>query len=185
MSVSYEMRTNVRARRLSISVYQDGRVVVSVPRWAQQSDVERFVASKSVWVENALNRFRPFRPIVKEPRRNRRAERARYLSHREAARRIACERLSHWNRFYNLRIGRVAIRDQRSRWGSASAKGNVNFNYRIALLPPRLVDYLIVHELCHLKEMNHSKAFWDLVAQTIPDWKERKCELHATGMDLL
>jgi predicted metal-dependent hydrolase len=182
--IIYNTRSNIHTRRLSITVHPDGRVIVSAPRWAGQSAIDRFVASKSAWIERALDRFRPFRPIVSRPRRNRRAERARYESHREAARRLAHERLAHWNQFYGFRIGRIVIRDQRTRWGSASARGHLNFNYRIALLSQRLSDYIIVHELCHLGQMNHSRAFWDLVSQTIPDWKERRAELHRTGMDL-
>ncbi len=97
-----------------------------------------------------------------------------YLRHKEDARNLVKARLAHYNTHYGFCFGRVAIRDQRSRWGSCSSKGNLNFNYRILFLPEHLLDLVIVHELCHLREMNHSADFWALVAQTIPDHKERR-----------
>lgn len=101
----------------------------------------------------------------------------RYKLHKEAARKFVHWRLAHFNQHYNFAYYKVAIRNQRSRWGSCSRKGNLNFNYRLVDIPAHLADAVIVHELCHLKEMNHSKAFWELVAETIPDHKERRRDL--------
>ena len=100
------------------------------------------------------------------------AQRMHYADHKEAARLLCHARLEHWNQFYNLQYNRVAIRNTRSRWGSCSSKGNLNFNYRIVFLPPELQDYLIVHELCHLQEMNHAAQFWALVAQQRPNYQQ-------------
>ena len=94
-----------------------------------------------------------------------------YLRYKEAARELVKERLAYFNQFYGFSLQRLAIRNQRTRWGSCSKKGNLNFNYRILFLPPALADYLIVHELCHLKEFNHSARFWALVQQMIPEYK--------------
>jgi predicted metal-dependent hydrolase len=94
---------------------------------------------------------------------------AQFYQYKSSALQLAENRLSHFNRYYGFSINRVTIKNQRSRWGSCSKKGNLNFNYRIALLPQPLADYVIVHELCHLGEFNHSKKFWQLVAKTIPD----------------
>jgi predicted metal-dependent hydrolase len=102
--------------------------------------------------------------------------------HKEQARAFVHERLAYWNQFYQYSYGKVAIRNQSSRWGSCSAHGNLNFNYRIALLPLELADYVIVHELCHLKEFNHSPRFWALVAQTMPDYHARKQALARMGI---
>jgi predicted metal-dependent hydrolase len=117
------------------------------------------------------------RRIVRKRRPTSHASTAAFLAHKEEARARAAERLAHFNSFYGFTYGRVSIRNQKTRWGSCSAKGNVNFNYKIALLEPRLADFIIVHELCHLKHMNHSRAFWDLVAETIPDYVARRNEL--------
>ncbi len=97
-----------------------------------------------------------------------------YLRHKEDARNVVKARLAHYNAHYGFSFARIAIRDQRSRWGSCSSKGNLNFNYRVLFLPEHLLDLVIVHELCHLREMNHSADFWALVAETIPDHKERR-----------
>ena len=83
-------------------------------------------------------------------------------------------RIAHINGFYGFIVGRVSIRNQKSRWGSCSKKGNLNFNYRLALIPPSLADYVIAHELCHLKEFNHGKKFWELIEKTIPDHQLRR-----------
>lgn len=107
---------------------------------------------------------------------------ADYLRLKDDARRIVHERLDHFNKHYRFAYGRVSVRDQKSRWGSCSGKGNLNFNYRIAILPPELQDYLVVHELCHLSQMNHSPAFWSLVAETVPDWRDRHRALRSVRM---
>lgn len=92
-----------------------------------------------------------------------------YLLHKESARKLVRERLEYFNQFYGFKYNKVAIRNQKTRWGSCSKRGNLNFSYKLALLPPHLSDYIIVHELCHLQEFNHSQAFWDLVAKKFPE----------------
>lgn len=87
------------------------------------------------------------------------------------------ERLEFWNRVYGFSWKSVAIRNQKTRWGSCSRRGTLSFNYRLILLAPELLDYVVVHELCHLKEFNHSRAFWELVGRGIPDWRARRAEL--------
>lgn len=104
-----------------------------------------------------------------------------YLARKEAARTLVTERLAYFIARYAeidpahgaaLQYKRLAIRNTRSRWGSCSSRKNLNFNYRILDLPPELQDYVIVHELCHLRELHHGRAFWDLVKATIPQARE-------------
>ena len=102
----------------------------------------------------------------------RRGTRAQYVTHRHAARALVHERLEHFNCFYKYEYKKVFIRNTRSRWGSCSQKGNLNFNYKLLFLPPLIRDYIIVHELCHLKEFNHSVRFWALVAQSVPEYRQ-------------
>jgi len=128
------------------------------------------------------------RRVVRRVRRTRQwpaAVKKHYAEHKEAARALCYARLEHYNQYYNLPYNRVAIRNTRSRWGSCSSKQNLNFNYRILFLPPELQDYLIVHELCHLQEMNHGPHFWSLVAEQVPDYKIRMAELRALESELL
>lgn len=114
-------------------------------------------------------------------RRRKRVRRARgtrdYRKHKEAARAVILEKIKRYNEIYKYRLGRISIRNQRTRWGSCSKSGNLNFNYKILLLEELLVDYIVVHELCHLQELNHSKKFWNLVAHVFPNYKQIRNEL--------
>lgn len=107
----------------------------------------------------------------------RKGSRKEYLKHKEAARKLVYERLEYFNQFYGFTYSRVAIRNQKTRWGSCSKRGNLNFSYRLALLPPHHADYIIVHELCHLGEFNHSPAFWALVEQQVSEHREIRRQL--------
>ena len=90
--------------------------------------------------------------------------------------------LAQWNGHYKLPLRKVFIKNSRSRWGSCSTLGNLNFNYRIVFLPPHLQAYIVVHELCHLRHFNHSPAFWALVGQTVPEYKKHRREIRQTRL---
>jgi predicted metal-dependent hydrolase len=107
---------------------------------------------------------------------------AAYQKHKESARALVHRKIEEHNAHYGFIFGTIAIRNQRTRWGSCSKKGNLNFHYRITLLPEHLADYLVVHELCHLSEFNHSKKFWDLVSEKIPDYKARRKALKSHAL---
>jgi len=109
----------------------------------------------------------------------RRGTKRHYTKYREAARAVVHARLVHYNRVYGYAYRKVFIRNTRSRWGSCSTRGNLNFNYKVALLPEELRDYIIVHELCHLAEFNHSPAFWAQVARTFPHHRTLRRALRA------
>ena len=107
------------------------------------------------------------------------------IKKREQARSFVQNRLKYFNDFYGFKINRIAIKNTSSRWGSCSSKRNLNFNYKIIYLRPVLADYLIVHELCHLGELNHSRRFWALVSKTIPDYVKINKELKRTSVKLV
>jgi hypothetical protein len=91
--------------------------------------------------------------------------------YKEKAMEVIYDRLDHFNQYYGFVFRRVTFRNQKTRWGSCSAAKNLNFNWRLIMAPIEVIDYVVVHELCHLKQMNHSPKFWDLVAQMIPNYK--------------
>ena len=179
----YTVRRSTRARKVRLTVFPGGLAELTLPAWVSEAAGARFVAARAAWLVQTIEKMRKvpaFAPGFGEakpallPRRTR----AHYLAHREAARALGDQKLAQWNAHYNFSYHRVAIRNSKSRWGSASARGNLNFNYRILFLPEHLQDYLIVHELCHLQQHNHSRNFWALVGQTIPDYKKSRKELH-------
>ena len=106
-------------------------------------------------------------------RRNRR----QYLKVKEATRALVHERLAHFNQSYGHKVGKVFIKNHKTRWGSCSQKGNLNFNYKLVFLPAEIADYIIVHELCHIAQFNHSPAFWALVERAVPHHKQLRRDL--------
>jgi predicted metal-dependent hydrolase len=103
----------------------------------------------------------------------------KYQLYKEAARAVVHHKIAEVNEHYQFPIKKVFIKNSRTRWGSCSSRGNLNFNYKIVFLRPDLQEYLIAHELCHLGEFNHSSKFWDLVAQTVPEYKKLRKEIRS------
>jgi len=107
------------------------------------------------------------------------------LEGRRAARELVCMLIDEEARELDVEVSRVTIRDQRTRWGSCSAAGTLSFNWRLVLAPFEVLDYVVVHELCHLREANHSRRFWRLVESRRPDWREQRAWLNEHGPELL
>ena len=169
-----------RARRLRLSVYHTGAVTVTAPFFAFPWDINNFIRAHTEWIIKKLAYFKanPARHI--DPR----GTKIQFKQFKHQALVLAHQRIQHFSSIYASCLGgpqlnpnKITIRNQKTRWGSCSKSGNINFNYKIVLLPPHLRDYIIVHELCHLKEFNHSKKFWSLIQQTIPNPKALKKEL--------
>lgn len=155
---------------MRISVGVGGKVVVTTPRRVGTNAVEKFVMQHREWIERHAARARRH-VVVRVPRRDLSA-----LKHRALI--LTESRCAYFAKVYGFSYRKISVRVQKSRWGSCSTKGNLSFNYKIAALPAAMADYIIVHEICHLGEMNHSKKFWALVARTIPDHKKLRTELH-------
>ena len=168
---SYEVRISARAKRLSVTVQRDGRVAVTRPRRMPESLVAPFVARHAEWIRPKAHEHPPGL-LAHLDRRD-------YARHKEQARKVVAGLLERYLSAYGLEAGTVRIGAQTSRWGSCSARGNLNFNFKIAFLPKPLQEYVVAHEVCHLREMNHSERFWRLVAQEIPNWRELRRELRA------
>ena len=169
----YTLRLSTRAKHVRIAIRGDGTCVVTAPKRASRQVIDKILAEKAGWVQATLDKLK------KQPQPyswlGTPAELKKFKS---SALRLAKDRLQYFNQFYGFTWKDVAVRNQRTRWGSCSSTGRLSFTYKISLLPPHLADYIIVHELCHLKEMNHSKRFWALVAKTQPEYRELKHELH-------
>ena len=101
---------------------------------------------------------------------------------KEEARTVITERVEYFAGLYGFQYGKIAIRNQRSRWGSCSKSGNLNFNYRLVKLPAHLRDYVVAHEICHLGQFNHSRAFWNLLSRAIPNYVSCRHELRRQKM---
>jgi len=168
----YQIRKNSRAKRLRITVYRDCRVVATVPENFHYDLLAKFIAGKKDWILKNLNKYSksPLKEIKKSSKRD-------FLKLKFEAEELIVKRLAYFNQSYNLNFNKVNIRNQKSRWGSCSRRGNLSFNYRILFLSEELRDYIIVHELCHLKEFNHSRNFWALVEKTIPNYRKLKKSL--------
>jgi len=178
MKVKYNVRESARAKDVSITVEIDGSVVVVKPIGMSWSVVEEFIGKKKNWIFKSVKHFQKLKEKYGEIKKPiHRYSRKDYLKHKEASRALIHERVKYFNQNYDFPIKRIAIKNQRKCWGSCSKKGNLNFNYRLLFLPEHTRDYIIVHELCHLKELNHSKRFWALVERVIPEHKKIRKEL--------
>lgn len=171
-TISYVHKMNKRSRTLKLAIYRDGSLVVTTPPRVSEYTIVDFLYKKAVWVIEKIEYFKnsPQIEVITHTKEE-------IVYYKKIAEEILHKRLPFFNNFYTFSYNTVTIKNVTTRWGSCSSKGNLNFNYKIALLPPNLSDYIIVHELCHLKEMNHSERFWKLVEKQIPNHKELRKQL--------
>jgi predicted metal-dependent hydrolase len=176
--ISYELKISKRAKRLRLAVYGDGRVVLTSPYGVKRSVIEMFVENQKQWIFDKVD----FYNKAAENQPIRRYTYKDYLANKHKAYLLARERLAFYNDIYGFSYNRIFIKNQKTVWGSCSSDRNLNFNFKIAFLPEKHRDYIIVHELCHLKEMNHSKNFWSLVEKTFPDHLKIRKDLRARNL---
>lgn len=175
--------TVVRSDRktMSLQIKPDGSLVVRAPRSLPEREIHRFLQEKSAWIEKTLakvadaNRAGEEAPLSMED--------IHALADR--ALQVIPPRVREFAARMGVTYGRITIRNQTGRWGSCSGAGNLNFNCLLMLAPPEVLDYVIVHELAHRKQMNHSAAFWDEVASVLPDYAQRERWLKTQGKVLL
>ena len=163
------LRRSNRSRHVKISIGQHGEIVVSGPSRVSKSFLYEVLKEKESWLLRSFENLKQAGQL-----RDKDKEQELYQKHKEQARKLVQEKLLYWNQYYHYTYRRVSIRNQRTRWGSCSRLGTLNFHFRIVFLPEELVDYLIVHELCHLKAFDHSQRFWKLVQETIPVYERRR-----------
>ncbi len=160
---NFIIKKSQRAKRLRIAVEHDGRVVLTQPSFLSTEHALKFAKTKTDWIESALLKHQKadILPIPKPSKRD-------FEKYKREAKLLVLEKIRIFSTHYNLTFSKVSIKNQTTRWGSCSKTKNLNFSYRIIFLPEHLQDYLIVHELCHLKVFNHSREFWALVREKIP-----------------
>ena len=170
MLPSYTIKRHSRSKHIRITVNAEAKVIVTAPRHVSEKRVHEFFASQISWVEEVLRTVEKKRPLIIPPDMTQDS----LAACRSRALKFVLGRLRFYNEHYQFSYNRVSIKKMSSRWGSCSSEGNMSFHYRLLFLPIELADYVIVHELCHLKELNHSHRFWQLVRETISDCKQRK-----------
>jgi len=168
ISVKYLLKKSGRARRLWLAVYCDGSFVVTAPNGLTFEKIEEFILEKAEWVFEKLKIMKKnktegiFKSVSEDD----------YRKFKDRALELAKEKVEFFNREYGFSYNKISIRNQKTRWGSCSRNGSLSYNCKIFLFSKELTDYVIVHEICHLKEFNHSKKFWRLVEKTVPNYKE-------------
>ena len=172
--------TLVRSSRKTISIVirPNGEVEVRCPKHCSRREAEQFLASKEVWLRKHLEVIgqRQKLPMLSEAERKALAEQASG---------ILPAKVRHFAQLIGVSCGRITIRSQRTRWGSCSAKGNLSFNCLLMLCPEPVQDYVVIHELCHRKEMNHSALFWAEVEKILPDYPIRRKWLKEHGSEII
>ena len=181
----------IRSNRktLAIQINPDLSVTVRAPMYAPQSDIERILREKEGWIQKHIEKIREQEEKKKETQGE--SVESEYLTNEEIkkladkALQHIPKRVSYYAKQIGVTYGKITIRNQKTRWGSCSSKGNLNFNCLLMLTPPEVIDYVVVHELCHRKEMNHSVAFWAEVEKVIPDYKEQVKWLKENGGQII
>lgn len=172
----YNLKISRKARRMRLTIYCDGSMTATMPRGSSLSILEKFIDEKSEWIMKKIEFFKSTYGQMGSINlaANRKGE---YEKYKNVAQEMAVARAQYFNYYYNFPHRKISIRNQKTRWGSCSSNGNLSFNYKIIFLPAELRDYIIVHEICHLAEFNHSRNFWDLVARTMPDYRRLREEV--------
>jgi predicted metal-dependent hydrolase len=168
-----------RARRYVLRVIDEHTVRVTLPRWGSRKEAAAFAARERPWIDKQLRRLqdeqarRPVHPGLVGTGATTIPAESRPVWQRELIERAKTElppRVNELARLHRLTVARVSIRNQRWRWGSCSRAGHICLNWRLVTMPDWVRDYVIIHELMHLKRMDHSKRFWKLVANACPDF---------------
>ena len=167
-------------RTIAIEIKQDLRVIVRAPLEMRDREIYRFVAKKRLWIDKHLETAKAH---IAETVPALSGEELRALT--DAALKDIPARVAKYAAVMGVTVGRITIRSQKSRWGSCSAKGNLNFNCLLMLCPEEIRDYVVVHELCHLKELNHAPAFWAQVERVLPGYKEQCQWLRENGSQII
>lgn len=174
----------IRSDRKTLSLQiKNGEVVVRAPKRLPKATIDGFVRKHMDWIRKHLK---------KQPQIKSQAEQGQekltekeHEALKKQAKQVFAERVAYYAPIVGVDYGRITIRTQKTRWGSCSSKGNLNFNCLLLLAPPEVLDCIVVHELCHRKQMNHSRAFYAEVLRVMPDYHTRHAWLKKNGTALM
>lgn len=178
--------TLIRSKRKTwaLSVEEDGEVLLKVPLFVTEKEISRILSDQRTWI---IEHYKKRQKILKaRPQSDltevqREALKKRYI---QAAREYFPRRVAYFQQFTGGHYERITIREQKTRWGSCSSRGTLSFNWKLMLAPPAVLDYVVVHELCHLTHMDHSRVFWQAVEQVLPEYREQRRWLKEHGSEL-
>lgn len=161
-----------------MTVDPDEGLVVTVPNLWFERFVDKFLHQKSAWIlkhVNAMKKHMDGKTVIRHSKDE-------YAKNKNAVLAHITKRVEFFNSLYQYNYNKISLRNQTSLWGSCTRAGNLQFNYKLIHLPPAALDYVVVHEICHLKEHNHGPRFWKLVEKVIPDYKKIRRSLHSYVM---
>lgn len=164
-------------KTISLQITPEGEILVRCPNRMKQGDIQTFVESHKDWIEKHM----PKQESLKEPKFS--PQELQTLA--EQAMVMLPQRVKLYGAQLGVSYGNITIRCQKTRWGSCSSQGNLNFNCLLMLVPEAVRDYVVVHELCHRKEMNHSQRFWAEVERILPDYRHSRAWLREHGGALI
>ena len=173
-------------KTIAIQITLDGDVTVRAPKDCDKEEIDDLIRDRQAWIEEKRAEF-----LAEKRERERRQEQFPEITpeNEPEFRRLAKEKIRSRVAFFAERVGvdygKITIKDTKSRWGSCSYQGNLNFCWRLILAPDEVLDYIVVHELCHRLEMNHSERFWAEVGQVLPEYEKSKEWLKENGLALL
>ncbi len=163
--INYQPKPSKKSKHIRLAISNNGSVVLTFPVRMDLAEAEKFLIAKSDWVLKKLHHL-----SKKEVLMPANIHHTAVKAYKQQAKNLILQKVAKFNRFYNFPINNIAVRNKKTSWGSCSKKRNLSFNYKMIFLPAELIDYVVVHELCHLKEFNHSKNFWNLVGETQPNF---------------
>lgn len=173
-------------KTMSLEVTKDGAVRVRCPYNMPVAQIRRFTEEKRGWIEKHVKLAEDRKKQAQQnPQQKQPLTEAQIHRLTELAGTVLPQKTAYYARLLGVTYGRIAIRHQKTRWGSCSAKGNLNFNCLLMLMPEEVVDYVVVHELCHRLQMNHSPQFWAEVEKVLPDYRQRRKKLKQLGLNII
>lgn len=173
-------------RSFAIEIGRDKKIKVRVPRRASKAQIEEMLKAKHDWILKTLDKIEQ-----RNTAEAREYEEAEQLSSEEVkklkkeARNHLASLTEYWAEKIGVSYGRISIRGQKTRWGSCSSKGNLNYNYLLMLCPDDVIEYVVIHELCHRIYMNHSKRFWEKIEEFCPNYRQARKWLKQNGNSLI